>query len=176
MLRFLALGGVAVFALAGAAAQAKLTPFMEQFSTEHQLKLIRQKVTNTQDWRVENYTFRALSGTVQVSSVVPRTGGQAPTRSQLKYEFVSPRDHAAAIEMIRAFALDDRVNVLTADQLNTCMQVVRTMKAPQVKTMLWRQDAAGRLLKVYCGVTATTEFVVLDDRDMTSAYWKTFRR
>ena len=175
MLRFLVLSAAAAFALAGAATPVELTPFMKQFSTEHHLKLIRKKVTNTQDWRVETSTFRALSGTVQVSSVVPQTGGQAPTRSQLKYEFVSPRDNAAAIDMIRAFALDDRVNVLTAGQLNTCMQAVRTMKAPQVKTMLWRQEAGGRLLKVYCGVTGTTEFVVLDDRDMTSAYWKTVR-
>lgn len=159
----------------GKGAAQTLTPFLEQFSVDHRLKLLAQQSRTVKDWRVDESRFRALSGTVQVSSVVPRWGGDAPVRSMLTYQFVSPRDDAAAIDMIKAFALSDAVNALTSTHLNACLEAARTMKAPQVKTMLWRKEASGRLLKVYCGVTARAEYVVLDDRDLTSGYWKVVR-
>lgn len=136
------------------------------------MRVTSARVREVTDWRVEDYSFRAPSGTVVVNKVVPRFGGQQTTRSSLTYNFVNPRDNGTAIQMIKDFALSDALAALSANDLEKCIQTVRTLKAPQVKTMFWQKSSAGHLLKVYCGVNAVTEYIVVEDKDLNSAYWQ----
>lgn len=150
---------------------AALTPFMQNFARDHSLNLLSERTRTAGDWRVIDQVFRAPSGKLTFNWVIPKLGGQETTAQYLNYAFVSPRDNDVAVRMLKDFSLDDDVEQLSADDLESCLSYVRRIKAPQVKTMLWRREGSTQT-KVYCGVTAVTEYVVFDRRDLGSAYWK----
>lgn len=145
--------------------------FMQEFTDSYTLKPVFNKTKIVSDWRIEDQNFLALSGKVFINQIIPRLGGQAPTRSYLRYEFASPRDNETAVQMVKDFSLLNELNTLTATGLDDCLKTVARMKAPQVKTLFWQQKR-GRIAKVYCGRNATTEFIVFDDRDLNSSYWQ----
>ncbi|WP_162485387.1 hypothetical protein [Deinococcus deserti] len=144
---------------------------MQNFVHSYGLKIVSERTHVVRDWKAVEQVFRAPSGDVMVHSVTPRFGGQVTTGRFLKYSFSSPRDNVTAIEMLKAFALDEEVDQLTAAGLESCLERARRLKPPQVKTMLWRK-AGNELVKVYCGVSAVTEYVVFDARDLSSSYWR----
>jgi hypothetical protein len=126
------------------------------------------------DWTVFDGQFFPLSGKMTVKLVSPTEGGGGTVYDSVRYDFVYPRETSNAIKYILAYQQQDAIKNLNVQKLNACLEDVQRMKAPQVKTILWTMlsKAEGRLLKVNCGVTASTTYVTVEEKVIGDDYWK----
>ncbi|MBZ9713889.1 hypothetical protein [Deinococcus multiflagellatus] len=155
-------------------APTAVPPGIQEWAQDEQLTLQSARTTTQGDWSVFDGQYRALSGKVTVKLVSSRAGGDGTPYNRLRYDFVYPRDSAAAVTMVKTYAQQEAVEVLDSKRLNACLEAVQQAKAPQVKTMVWKMLNAqeGRFLKVNCGVTATSTYVTYEEKALSSTYWK----
>lgn len=152
---------------------------MKEMSQQFQLRKTSEVIRSDEDWRLQVTTYIAPLGTVTQRLGVAKFGGQAPIYVGIRINFVNPVNNQSVIKFLREYmslgsgtTLPDTVN---AQALRSCTETVQKLKAPQVKTMLWRKEPGegGNLLKVYCGVDARTEYVVLERKALSSDFWTT---
>ena len=134
----------------------------------------RMREHTDRDWQVSDGQYTLLSGKITEQTVSPGAGGGGTVYISLRYDFTSPRASTAAVKLLQSYSPQEALNILTAQQVNACLQAAMTMKAPKVRTILWKMldPLEGRLLKVNCGVTATATHLTYEEKVIGDSYWK----
>ena len=153
---------------------AVVPPGVQEWAQDQGLKTGQTHSRIDRDWTVFDGQFLPPSGKVSVKLVSPSGGGGGVVYTLMRYDLVYPRDVPAAVKLIGTYAQQDALTNLSAKKITACLEAVQRMKAPQVKTLVWTMlsKAEGRLLKVNCGVTASTTYVTVEEKVIGDDYWK----
>jgi len=127
-----------------------------------------------QDWTVFSGLFYPLSGRTTVNLVSPTLGGGGTVYDAMRYDFVYPSNTREAVKLIRTYAQQDALKNLSVQNINACIESVEHKKAPQIKNIFWKMlsPAEGRQLKVNCGVTAASAYVIVEEKVIGDRCWK----
>lgn len=155
-------------------ANVDIPPGVEEWVQAQGFRTGQIKSRMDRDWTVFDGQFFPLSGKITVKVVSPTSGGGGVVYDFMRYDFVYPSGTSNAIKYINAYQQQDIIKTLSVQKLNTCLDAVQYMKAPQVKNILWTilSPKEGRILKVNCGVTATGTYVTVEEKVVGDAYWK----
>ncbi|WP_407572481.1 hypothetical protein [Deinococcus altitudinis] len=155
-------------------ANVDVPPGVQEWVQDQGFRTGQVKSRIDRDWTVFDGLFFPLSGKIAVKLVSPTEGGGGTVYDSMRYDFVYPRGTPDAVNYIKAYQQQDAIKGLSVQKLNACMETVQRMKAPQVKTILWTMlsKTEGRLLKVNCGVTASTTYVTVEEKVLGNDYWK----